>query len=185
MTLRYATIIFTAAVMAATIALGVSAAQPQEAGAADTVKVKGCTGTSITLEAREKRILVLHNKMRAGSGLPRLCVHPALQKAAEAHSRDMIELDYFSHETRSTGATFAQRINREGYRYHTAGENIAWGSGSYSTPGRIFEGWMNSSGHRKNILTRGYHEVGIGAATSKYRNYGNATMWTADFGARS
>lgn len=182
MTLRYATTVLMAMVLAVA-AIGLSALWSQTAEAADTVTVTGCTGTPVVLDANEKTMLDLHNNQRANSGLRKLCVHPALQRAAEAHSQDMIDNDYFSH-TSQDGTTFAQRIKREGYNYRTAGENIAWGSGSLGSPDNIFNNWMNSSGHRANILNKNFREVGIGAATGTYKSYAGATMWTADFGAR-
>ena len=184
MILRHATVVVAAAILAAAV-LAFCLAQPQRAEAADTVAVTGCTGTAVVLDANEKQMLDLHNKTRANRGLPKLCVHPALQRAAEKHSQDMMDRNYFSHNTKGTGATFAQRIKREGYNYQMAGENIAWGSGAYGTPDSIFKYWMNSSGHRKNILTRGYREVGIGASDpGTFKGYRNAVVWTADFGAR-
>ena len=174
--------VLTAAMLAAT-ALGISVAQPQKAEAADTVTITGCTGTPVVLDASEKRMLDLHNQMRASAGLRQPCVHPALQKAAEAHSQDMIDKDYFSH-TSQDGTTFAQRIKLQGYNYRAVGENVGWGSGSLGTPDSIFKSWKNSPGHKANILSERYREIGVGAATGTYKSYSNATMWTADFGAR-
>ena len=182
MVLRYATVILMATMLAA-FALVASTIQTREAGAADTVAVTGCTGTPVVLDVNEKQMLDLHNQMRVSKGLRTLCIHPALQKAAEKHSQDMIDKDYFSH-TSQNGTTFAQRIKREGYIYRTAGENIAWGTGTLGGPDNIFKNWMNSTGHRANILKSGYREVGIGAVNGTYKSYSNATMWTADFGAR-
>jgi uncharacterized protein YkwD len=172
-------------------AVGVSAVQPQEADAA-AVEVRGCTGTQVSLSNAEKEMLDLHNRTRADRNLPKLCVHPALQRAAEAHSKDMIRRDYFSHDTKGQREDFAQRIKRYGYNYRVAGENIAWGAGSAGSPRQIFsEGrynWMDSSGHRRNILDGRFREVGIGAYTGDFRYGGNTyrdtTMWTADFGDR-
>jgi len=183
MILRYATTILMAIILAAVAAVGVSATQPQMAEAADTVTVTGCTGTSIVLDLNEKAMLDLHNKQRATQGLKALCVHPALQRAAEAHSQDMMDKDYFAHNSQD-GTTFAQRIKREGYNYRAAGENIAWGSGSLGSPDSIFKNWMNSPGHKANIMNKSYREVGIGAVAGTYQSYAGATMWTADFGTR-
>ena len=183
MILKHATIVLTAVALATAATFGLAATQPQNAEAADTVTVTGCTGPEVVLDASEKAMLDLHNKQRAAKGLKTLCVHPALQKAAEAHSRDMIDRDYFSHNSQD-GTTFAQRIKREGYNYRIAGENIAWGSGSLGSPDNIFKNWMNSTGHRSNIMNKRFREVGIGAVTGAYKNYSNTTMWTTDFGAR-
>ena len=185
MILRHAAITFAAAILAVAAVLGVWMAQPQRAEAADTVTVTGCTGTDVVLDASEKQVLDLHNKTRTSKGLPKFCVHPALQAAAEKHSRDMMDRDYFSHNTKGTGVTFAQRIEREGYNYSTAGENIAWGSGSLGSPDSIFKSWMKSDGHRKNILRKSFREIGIGAAgPGTFKGYWGAVVWTADFGAR-
>lgn len=183
MILKHATIVLTAIVLATAAALGLAATQPQTAEAADTVTVAGCTGTQVVLDANEKAMLDLHNKQRATKKLKALCVHPALQKAAEAHSQDMIDKDYFAHDSQD-GTKFSQRIKREGYNYRAAGENIAWGSGSLGSPDNIFKNWMNSTGHKRNIMNKGYREVGIGAVNGTYKNFSNATMWTADFGTR-
>ena len=74
----------------------------------------------------------------------------ALGAAAWDHSTDMAQQDYFSH-TSLDGRQFNQRIAAAGYPYSTGGENIACG---YSTPQAVMNGWMNSSGHRANILNR-------------------------------
>jgi uncharacterized protein YkwD len=184
MSVRYVSVVFLATILAMVAVLAASAIQPKVAEAANTVTVKGCTGTNVTLKTTEKRMLDLHNKMRASKGLPRLCVHPALQKAARAHSADMIDRDYFSHNTKGSGKTFSTRIKEAGYRYRTAGENIVGGSGSYGTPDQLFKSWMGSPGHKKNILNKGYREVGIGAATGTYKGTDGYKMFTADFGSR-
>jgi uncharacterized protein YkwD len=189
MVLRYATVVLTAAVLALTAALGASVVAPKEAEAASTVAVKTCTGGTFDLTTDEKRMLDLHNQTRASKGLRMFCVHPALMKAARAHSQEMIEKDYFSHNS-FNGETFSARLKRFGYNWRFAGENIAWGSGSYGTPDNRFKAWMNSTGHRANILNKSFREIGIGAYTGDYtdkstgRTYSGTTMWTADFGAR-
>lgn len=182
--MKYVSVVLMAAMLAMFAVLAASAVQPKKAEAANTVTVRGCTGTNVTLKTTEKRMLDLHNKTRADRGLRKLCVHPALQKAARAHSVDMINRDYFSHNTKGSGKTFATRIKEAGYRYRTAGENIAGGSGSLGSPDSIFKAWMKSSGHRANILNGKFREIGIGAAAGNYKGTNGYTMWTADFGAR-
>ena len=183
MSLRYVSIIVVAMLLAMAAVLVASTTQPREAEAATTVAVKGCTGTNVTLKTTEKRMLDLHNKTRADKGLRRFCVHPALQKAARAHSTDMINRDFFSH-TNPSGKTFGARIKAAGYQYRTAGENIAGGTGSLGAPDSIFNAWMKSTGHRTNILKSSFREVGIGAASGNYKGRDGYTMWTVDFGAR-
>lgn len=184
MIIRYVTIILTATVLAMTAAVGVSAVEPKAAEAKKAgVAVESCTGGTINLSADEKRMLDLHNEIRADWNLPEFCVHPALTKAARAHSREMLDKDYFSHNSYN-GQDFSVRLKRFGYEWRAAGENIAWGSGSYATPEQRFDAWMKSPGHKANILNGNFREIGIGAQTGTYKQYNGAAMWTADFGTR-
>ncbi len=82
---------------AALLAVGASALDPGRVQAADTVNVRTCTGGKMALKVDEKRMLDLHNQRRRSQELRRLCVHPALQRAARDHSQDMIRDDYFAH----------------------------------------------------------------------------------------
>lgn len=168
--------------LAALVAVGVAALQPERADAATSVK--SCTGGTVNLKAIEKRMLNLHNRARADRGLKRLCVHPKLQKAARAHSRDMIRRDYFSHNTRGRNESACERIRRFGYKWRACAENIAWGSGARGRPAPIFKFWMNSKSHRSNILDKRFREVGVGAHLGKFKGYDNVTMGTVDFGRR-
>ena len=90
-----------------------------------------------------------------------------LQLAARRHSDDMVERDYFSHDSLG-GRDVGDRIRRTGWpsgrsRWR-AGEALAWGTGSASTPRSIVTGWMQSPGHRRILLDAAYDEVGIGVA---------------------
>ena len=166
---------------AAAVFVGVNASPAAAAGGG---LAKQCGGGRISLDAKEYETYRLHNQMRRDRGLPAFCVDPKLTRAAEAHSRDMMQRGYFSHVTKGSGTTFDQRLKRAGYGYKTAGENIAWGSGPYATPSNRMAAWMKSDGHRVNILNRKFREIGIAAVSGTYRQYEGATMWTADFGTR-
>lgn len=183
MAIRYTTTILAALAVSLLLVLGSFILSPEKADAASGGYVKTCTGGKIFLKAPELRSLQLHNQARRDRGLRTLCIHPALQKAARAHSADMINKDYFSH-TSKDGRTAGQRLRQAGYNWRTYGENIAWGSGSRGAADPIFKSWMNSSGHRANILNGKFREVGIGIAVGNYKGYNNTTMWTADFGTR-
>ncbi|MGZ8377765.1 MAG: CAP domain-containing protein [Gemmatirosa sp.] len=146
--------------------------------------VTGCTGTAVTLTADEKTSLDQHQAQRAASGLAAFCVHPRLVDAARAHSADMLAKGYFSH-TGKTGESFSARVTRFGYTgWRALAENIAWGSGSYGSAQSIFTGWMNSSGHRANIVNGNLREIGIGVAAGTFQGYSGARIYTADFGTR-
>ena len=179
--MRQLAVLLTALFLATFAAVGISAVKPKVADAASTIRT--CTGSKITLKNNEKRMLDLHNRKRHNQGLPRLCVHPKLQKAARAHSSDMVRRDYFSHYTKGRNEGPCARIRRYGYRWRLCGENIAWGSGSKGSPRSRFQAWMNSPGHRANILKKGFREVGVGAAKGSFNGY-RGTMWTVDFGDR-
>ncbi len=173
--MKYLVTLFVSAFFAGIVAVGLSVADPPPAAAAGG-GVPECGGGRISLNAPEKKLFELHNRARAQKGLRRLCVHPALKKAAEAHSRDMIRRSYFSHDTKGKNETACERIRRFGYRYRYCAENIGANS---STPYRMFRTWMGSPGHRSNILNGKYREVGIGAHTGN-----RVTKYTVDFGTR-
>jgi len=132
-------------------------------------------------------ILCLHNQIRAERGLPTLRTNKRLRKAAVGHSRDMVTNDYFEHTTPS-GVTMVDRILRAHYvradRGWSLGENLGWGTGSYATPRGAVDAWMNSEGHRENILRRAYREVGIGVVIGVPSTDGIGATYTLDFGVR-
>lgn len=116
-------------------------------------------------------VLSLVNQERAAAGCPAVALNAKLTKAAQDHSADMASHSNMSH-TGSDGSDPGARITRAGYTWSTYGENVAYG---YSTPEKVMEGWMNSPGHRENILNCSFKEIGIGLAQPG--NY-----WTQDFG---
>lgn len=132
-------------------------------------------------------ILCLHNQIRAHRGLPTLRMNRRLRKAAVGHSRDMVANDYFEHTT-PKGVTMVDRILRAHYvranQGWSLGENLAWGTGSYATPRGAVDAWMNSEGHRDNILRRAYREVGIGIVVGVPSTDGIGATYTLDFGVR-
>ena len=130
----------------------------------------------------------LVNGERAERGLRPLRVNRRLSRAARVHARDMVRRDYFAHDSLS-GDSFVDRIRRAGYlrgpRAWVVGENLAWGSGNRSTPASIVRAWMNSPGHRANILQRRFREIGIGLVLGAPENAGGpAATYATDFGAR-
>lgn len=184
--MRHLTLTITSMFLAVLAVLAVSAINAPPADAAKAVK--RCGGGKITLKANERQAFLQHNKIRRDRGLKTFCVHPKLQKAARAHSRDMIRRDYFSHNTKG-GATFGKRLKKFGYtskgfRYYTIGENIAYGSGRKGEPKQIMRAWMKSPGHKKNIVNGKFRQIGIGTYTGTYKKYKGVTMYTADFGTR-
>lgn len=153
------------------------------ASAAEGGLVEQCGGGQISLQAKEHETFLKHNKIRRDRGLPTFCVDPKLTEAAEAHSQDMIDRDYFSHDTKG-GGDFAKRIKSYGYNYRTVGENIALGSGTSGSPTSIMKAWMKSPGHKKNILNKSFREIGIGVVVGEYKGTSNVSMYTVDFGTK-
>jgi uncharacterized protein YkwD len=132
-------------------------------------------------------VLCLHNRERAARGMPALRESAKLRRAAEGHSADMVAQGYFAHDSLS-GADMADRILGTGYargRAWSLGENIAWGTGSLATAAEIHRAWMESPGHRANILRRQFREIGIGIALgAPVGDGGDGATYTADFGVR-
>jgi uncharacterized protein YkwD len=171
--MRHAAVLLASVLFASVAALGISAVQSPSAEAASGGYVKKCGGDKIFLNAKEKETFARHNEIRRDHNLSTFCVHPALQRAARAHSTDMLREDYFDHlscdrpfddyRRLSCDQEFFERIESFGYgNYSTLGENIAWGSGTLGTPAKIMDAWMHSEGHKDNILKREYREIGIG-----------------------
>ena len=143
-----------------------------------------CDGESIELSKEEKLTLDLHNKTREENGLEQLCVDPRLTKAARAHSADMLKKRYFGHNS-FDGKSSAERVKDSGYDWRVTGENIAWGSGSFSNPKNRFEAWMKSEGHKNNILDKNFEQVGVGVAKRTLKKGGEEeSIYTVDFGSK-
>ncbi|MBQ9493690.1 MAG: serine protease [Oscillibacter sp.] len=106
----------------------------------------------------ETEVVRLVNAERARYGLAALAADAELSRVARYKSRDMREKGYFSHESPTYGTPF-QMMKSFGITYRTAGENIAYG---YGTPQKVVEAWMNSEGHRANILNASYTRIGVG-----------------------
>ncbi len=120
---------------------------------------------SLSRAALRTAVVALTNVQRRRAGLRPCKVSPALTRAAQAHADDMAARRYFGHDTKG-GRSWAARLRE--YRPHgPLGENIAYGFGS---PAGVVRGWMNSPGHRRNILDPDFTLIGIGYA-SKGRKF--------------
>jgi uncharacterized protein YkwD len=150
-------------------------------------------GGSVTSElvALEAAIVVRINDVREARGLGRLRMNRRLDAAADFHSRDMGRRGYFQHES-ADGTAFWRRIQRfyrsGGFRSWSVGENLLWGTDRFGAAFAVRQ-WMKSPPHRKNILSRSWREIGIGAAyfasaPGEYEGR-SVTIVTTDFGSRS
>lgn len=124
------------------------------------------TTPSTTAASFTERVLELTNEARAEEGLPPLSVHPALQRSAQAYAEDMAARGFFGHED-PDGGTPGDRIREGGYAKPTCncswtygtGENLAKGQ---DTPEKAVKDWLASPGHRANILSTKFEDIGIG-----------------------
>ena len=129
----------------------------------------------------ESEVIELVNVEREARNLHPLSYNQELTVAARRHSQDMGDRNYFDHTTPAPDSIkFYERIVDAGYNYRNCGENIAAG---YATPAAVVDGWMDSDGHRANILDPDYCDIGVGYAAvngSDFYHY-----WTQDFGRRA
>jgi len=130
--------------------------------------------------AFEQEVLKLTNEFRQKNNLDPLSIDQNLEKAADLHTQNMAKQDFFSH-TGKDGSKPWDRAGKAGYETRTIGENIAAG---YTSPQSVVNGWINSPGHRANMLNPSYNEIGLGhfllqndTGKVNYRHY-----WTQLFG---
>ncbi|WBB70458.1 CAP domain-containing protein [Micromonospora sp. WMMD812] len=131
------------------------------------------TAPSGTVSAQAREVVDLVNAERAKAGCKALTIDDKLMTAAQRHSQDQADHRNMSH-TGSDGSNAGTRIERVGYQWRTYGENVAW---NQKTPAAVMDAWMNSSGHRANILNCAFTEIGVGIASS------NGPYWTQVFAA--
>ncbi len=126
-----------------------------------------------SLKSYEDEVVRLVNIERSKQGLPALKSHWELARCARYKSQDMINKNYFSHTSPTYGSPF-DMMESFGLRFSAAGENIAYGQ---RTPQEVVTAWMNSPGHRANIMSKAYTHIGVGAAKKS-----NGTLyWTQMF----
>lgn len=121
----------------------------------------------------EQQVVDLVNKERAAAGLSALKVNTKLAGVAEKKAEDLRDRNYFDHQSPTYGSPF-DMMKQFGITYTSAGENIAKGQ---KTPAEVMNGWMNSPGHRANILNSSYTEIGVGYVTDS----NGTTYWVQHF----
>ncbi len=125
------------------------------------------------VKSLEQQVVDLVNKQRAANGLGMLTSNWELCRVARYKSQDMIDKGYFSHTSPTYGSPF-RMMESFGIKFSAGGENIAYGQ---STPQEVMNAWMNSSGHRANILSPSYNQIGVGVAKAANGTY----YWTQMF----
>jgi uncharacterized protein YkwD len=134
-------------------------------------------------------ILCLVNGERADQNLPALNANDQLGQAASGMCALMVKEQFFSHET-PEGKNVVDRVQPTGYIPNSGdwvvGENLAWGSGALATPNAIVNGWMNSPGHKANILAPDYKDIGLAACQgAPSPTLSGGTVYVNDFGAKT
>ena len=115
------------------------------------------------IKSLESQVVKLVNVERAKQGLQPLTENWQLSRVARYKSADMATKNYFSHTSPTYGSPF-KMMESFGIKYSSAGENIAYGQ---KTPEQVMTAWMNSPGHRSNIMSPSYSQIGVGYATNK------------------
>lgn len=161
--------------------------------AAPAAHAADCAGANLlpalaSVPTAKAATLCLINDERAAHGLAPLSVDPVLETAATAYSKAMVSQRFFDHVSPG-GQTIEQRLAAyvASATSYAVGENLAWGEGPLATPASIVRSWMASDGHRDNILSRSYDEIGVGIAGGSPRGSlpAIAATYTTEFGATS
>lgn len=130
-------------------------------------------------EISNNRLLTETNQRRKANGKPTLAMNESLSSAAQAKANDMAMKNYWSHYT-PTGEAPWTFIDKSGYAYSKAGENLAYG---FSTSNETINGWMNSPTHKANMLDETFSEVGFGFANAEdFNKSGQETIVVAMYG---
>lgn len=125
------------------------------------------------VKAQENEVIRLVNIERTKRGLSPLKTNWQVSRIARYKSKDMADLNYFSHYSKTYGSPF-NMLEAFGVKFSAAGENIASGQ---TSPSQVVTAWMNSPGHRSNILSPSYTQIGVGLAKNRY----GKTYWTQMF----
>jgi len=173
--------------------LGVLAASLAFFGAAGTASAACANAAAdpqvIAEPTVEAVTLCLLNDERRQVGRPALRSNGKLALAAERHAEDMGAKGYFAHDSLD-GRSFLERIKAAGYlsgrpASWSVGENIAWGTGRLATPSEIVDAWMTSPGHKRNILSAKFREIGLGLANGgSSSSMPDRTIYATEFGVR-
>ena len=156
---------------------GKSSSAGSDGASSAAIEVSSVSGDCAYLGEFFSDLLDLTNEARKDAGLKPLRSSYQLGVSAQEYAEDLATQNFFSHQGKD-GSTLSSRVAATGYDFAAAGENIAAGQRTAQT---VFDGWMNSDGHRKNILATDYTEVGFGlfdaTGSSDYGKY-----WVQNFG---
>jgi uncharacterized protein YkwD len=146
-----------------------------------SMTAKSATGTApVQAQSELEQVVALTNAERANAGCGPVTMNNTLAIVAQAHAVDMAENDFFDHNSLNGDSPF-DRMQAAGYHFSAAGENIAAG---YASPASVMAGWMNSDGHRANILNCSFTEIGVGyyKLANDTGDFNYVHYWVQDFG---
>jgi uncharacterized protein YkwD len=176
--------------LASVTAVALPAASAQASSGSCAIASVAATANAVPTQASLRKAgretLCLLNRERAQHGLRPLRLSKHLSRASARHSRNMVRHRFFEH-----GNFVARIVNARYVTRHQAwslGENIAWGTGSLATPAQTVRAWMNSPGHRANILNARFRDIGIGialGAPALVHVSAGAATYTTDFGVKA
>lgn len=175
---------------AALVALGASAtpARAGDDGASACARFGDKPAYELRHEPARNAMVCLINRERHERGLPGLDQNHKLQRAAQRHNERMLSKQCFAHQCPGEGTLEARLYSVEylgGLSAWAYSENLVWAERWLSTPRAMVKAWMNSPGHRANLLSPDYKEIGIGSGDGSPRNRkARAATFTADFGMR-
>jgi uncharacterized protein YkwD len=178
------------------LALALTGCGAASQAAAPAPDIDGCAGSQLRpTAANEPQVraatLCLINRERTSRGLRALRHDGQLRKAAQSYSRHMVRHGFFDHVSPG-GSTPRSRITRSTTYLRRAaawsiGENLYWGTGERATAQQAVRGWMNSPGHRHNMLNPRFRDIGIGIAIGAPEDVGGTpgATYTTEFGTRA
>jgi uncharacterized protein YkwD len=171
--------------LATVLALGLSLAAPGGAHARTSALVPAagaCAGENATsgsaTQLRAMRCLI--DGVRRHAGLPKLRANGTLSRAARLKGRRIAACGQFTHEP--CGEPFTAAFRAAGWRRGTMGENLAWGTSWQGSPRAIVNAWLQSPGHRANLLRRSFRLQGLAVRTFVMPGVGPARLWVNAFG---
>jgi uncharacterized protein YkwD len=162
-----------------------SAAGPYDKYLAPTNQCTPQLDRNASVDAQEKAMACMVNYARKAAGVtPALITNTSLTTSADRKAGDILTCQQFSHT--ACVRAFTYHMQQVGYATgcYGAGENIAWGSGSYGTVRSMMSGWLNSTGHRQNILNPRFRDQGLGLRVGTMSGYKGAAVWVNQFGYR-
>ena len=145
----------------------------------------GADETPTAANVRQLRLatVCLVNAQRTAAGLSRLKSHVRLKKSAAGHAADMIARRFFAHDA-PDGPDLAARVKKVRFWPALATENLGTGTGVLATPRAMVDAWMNSEGHRFNILDSGVRNIGVAVVYRMYTGDEPGATYVANFGRR-